>query len=278
MCVFIQICPAHAQPSGCLFSAVQLLPPSFGDFFKIIRRLFRLSAAVHAFALGCHDALGLPLADVVPFGLSDIAEDLQDQIRDECPGEVLFLFPGVEQRHVQDDDIDLLFLGDDLPLLQDLFIIPSQRVDRMQIEDISRSELLHHPQIARARKAAPGLFVHEDVLFGHAVLLHGKQLPFLMLFSGGHPYISILLPHVFTSCCFMEKANEKTGDHPVPLSLYSHDQLRKTAFYLVLPPLHNAGPPQERRRCHRRKTLLRTGHAAHRARSPRAAPDRRTSW
>lgn len=93
MCVFIQICPAHAQPSGCLFSAVQLLPPSFDDFFKIIRRLFRLSAAVHAFALGCRDALGLPLADVVPFGLSDIAEDLQDQIRDECPGEVLFLFP-----------------------------------------------------------------------------------------------------------------------------------------------------------------------------------------
>ena len=113
-----------------------MIAPSFDDFLKIIRRKLWLSAAMDAFALGGGDAFCLPLTDVVPFGLGNITEDLQDQISDEGAGQILFPSAGVEQWHIQHDDIYSFFFGDDLPLLQDLFVISAQAVDGMQIEDI----------------------------------------------------------------------------------------------------------------------------------------------
>ena len=117
------------------------------------------------------------------------------------------MFPsaGVEQWHIQHDDIYSFFFGDDLPLLQDLFVIPAQAVDGMQIEDIALLQLLHHPQITGALKATARLFVHKDVFLLHAALLHGIQLTVFILFPGGYPHVSILFSHTVTSRCFGEK-------------------------------------------------------------------------
>ena len=78
----------------------QLLP----DFRDALRPFQGRPPEAHPpLGLGRGDALRLPLPDELPFRLGHVAQQLQNDVGDQRPGEIL-VFPGVQQGHVQHHD------------------------------------------------------------------------------------------------------------------------------------------------------------------------------
>lgn len=101
---------SHLQQPPCRPGRKLPLRPLPPDLLKIFRaRLFR-SSQLDAPQLRRGDALRLPLADQLPLRLGHIAEQLQDDIRDQRPGKVP-AFARVQQRHIQHNDLRPPFLG-----------------------------------------------------------------------------------------------------------------------------------------------------------------------
>ncbi len=88
---------------------------------KIVRQGFDFAPKAHTTLFGRRNALGLPAADVLPLILGNERKHLQDQIGNEC-SEQVFVPPGVEQGHVQDENVHALFLGQHAPLFQNFLI------------------------------------------------------------------------------------------------------------------------------------------------------------
>ena len=70
----------------------------------------------------------LPLADVLPFALGHVGQELENDVRNERPGQVPVI-AGVQQGHIQHPDFRLYLLGDMPPLLQNFLIVTPQPVD-----------------------------------------------------------------------------------------------------------------------------------------------------
>ena len=92
--------------------------PCMADLHEVVGQWSFGAAKFDTTGFGGHNALPLTFADVFPFGLSDIGENLQNEIGDKGAGQIPFLGACIEQGHDQDKDIGRLFLGDLSPLFQ----------------------------------------------------------------------------------------------------------------------------------------------------------------
>ena len=118
---------------------------------------------MHALRFHHGDALRLSLPDELPLCLGHIAEQLQDNVGDQGPGEISVL-PGIQQGHIQHDNGRALLFGNDPPLLQNLIVISAQAVNALDHKGIARLQPADQPPVIRARKILAGLLVHEDLL------------------------------------------------------------------------------------------------------------------
>ena len=157
------------------------------------------TAEVDAPGLGSGDALLLALPYILTLGLGHEGQHLQDQVGNEGADEVLAV-AGVQQGHVQNADVNADLLGEDTPLLLDLLVISSQPVNAQDVEGVAGLELSDHLLIGGPGEILAGLLVDVKLLFGEPYLLHGKQLPVLVLVGAGHANVSIdVVLHVGTS-------------------------------------------------------------------------------
>ena len=97
---------------------------------KGVGALHRLSAKMDAALLRRRDSLRLTLFDELALGLGDVAQKLSYDVGDQRTGQVASL-PRVQQRHIQHDNVRLLLLCDDPPLVKDFVIVPAQPVDAL---------------------------------------------------------------------------------------------------------------------------------------------------
>ena len=165
-------------------------PPVLRQLLKGVRHGDALGAEAHPPGLGGGNPLRLALADELPLGLGHVAEQLEHNVRNQSPGQVPAL-PGVQQRHVQHHDGDLLLPGQTGPLLQDLRIIPSQAVDALDDQYVTGLQFLHQLEVGGAGEILSGLLFNHNVLLRHTEISHGSQLPVLPLSSGGYADISV---------------------------------------------------------------------------------------
>ena len=150
------------KPS-CSFPRRYFAP--YPQFFQaaIFRGLFSgLTPKPDALQLCRRDALGLPLADELPFRLGHIAEKLQDDVRDQRSGQILIL-PRVQQRHIQHHNGGAFFLGNDAPLFQDFIIIASQAVDALDNKGVAAFYFAYQFLVILPLKVFSRLLVQKNV-------------------------------------------------------------------------------------------------------------------
>ena len=122
--------------------------PGLHDVLKAGGHPDQRAAHGNAPGLGRGDALGLAAADALPLALGHKGENLQHQVGDERPHQVLPL-TGIQEGHIQHGDVHLLLLRQQPPLVLDFLIISSQAVDALDIEQIARPEPLYQLLILR---------------------------------------------------------------------------------------------------------------------------------
>ena len=117
---------------------------------------------------------------------------MQDNIAEEGPHQVL-ASPGVQQRHIQHHNVDLLLLGEYPPLILDFFIVASQPVDALDVEQIVRLQFSDQLFVLRPVEVLAGLLVHEDILLRDGHLPQGDQLAVLVLLPGTDPDVAVCI-------------------------------------------------------------------------------------
>ena len=85
-------------------------------------------------------------------------EDLQDEIGDEGPHEVLAV-AGVQEGHVQDADVPAEVLGEQPPLVLDVLVVAAQAVDAGHAEQVPGPQALHQALVLGALEILAGLAV-----------------------------------------------------------------------------------------------------------------------
>ena len=71
--------------------------------------------------------------------------------------------PGIQQRHVQYDNKDLLFLGQETPLVQNFVVVSSQTVNALYHKYIASLKPEQQPLIVGAVEVLSGLSVAVDI-------------------------------------------------------------------------------------------------------------------
>ncbi len=122
---------------------------------KIVRQGFDFASKAHAALSGRRNAFGLSGTDAFPFILGNERKHLQDQIGNEC-SEQVFVPPGVEQGHVQDENVHALFLGQHAPLFQNLLIIAAEPVNTGDAELLPGLSFLSMAECRAAKKKTSG--------------------------------------------------------------------------------------------------------------------------
>ena len=97
----------------------------------------------------------------------------------------------VKQRHIENDNIDIFFFGNDTPLLQYFIIISSQSVNALDIEAVARLYFSQHTLIVGTVEVLSGLFIHVNIFIRYADLSHCYTLPVFMLIFAGYTNVSV---------------------------------------------------------------------------------------
>ena len=150
------------------------------------------SAEPDAPGLRRRDALPLPLTDVGALVFRHEGQHLQDNIAEEGPHQVLAP-AGIQERHIQHHNVNALLLGENPPLILDFFIVASQPVDALDVEQIVRLESSDQLFILRTVEILARLLVHKDVLLRDGHFPKGDQLAVLVLVPGADPDIAVCI-------------------------------------------------------------------------------------
>lgn len=170
--------------------------PARLDLLKSRGQFLIGSPEFYATRLSRSDALRLPLVDEFALCLRYIAQKLEHDVRDQRTGQVAA--PArVEQRHIQHDDSRTLLLGDDAPLLQNLFIISPKTVDALDDKGIAVFQFSQQPPVAAPVEILARLLIQNDLTIVQPELPQGDELTLLVLFSCGYSCVTVF--HVLTS-------------------------------------------------------------------------------
>ena len=110
---------------------------------KFCGERFGRPSETDAFFPGRGNAFGLASAYVFPFVLGGEGKHLKHEIGDEGAEKVL-VAPGVEQGHVEYQNIHLSFSGEDAPLPLYFLIVAAQPVDAGHAYEVSGPESAEH--------------------------------------------------------------------------------------------------------------------------------------
>ena len=113
-------------------------------------------------------------ANEFPLSLRHIAENLEDEVRNKHTGPVSVL-PGVQQGHIQHNNIAAALSGDETPLLLDFIIISAKPVDAFYKKRVARLELFYQLLVSRAIEVLSGKPVREDHFLRDARLPQGRE-------------------------------------------------------------------------------------------------------
>jgi hypothetical protein len=132
---------------------------------------------------------------VLPFVFRDKRQNLKNNVTEESPDKILAA-ACVKQRHVDDADIYALFFGQETPLLKNFGVVPAQAVDTLNIEKVVLFEFADKLFIFWPVEVFAALFIYIEVSFGNSIIIHGNQLPVLMLVLGADADITINASHI----------------------------------------------------------------------------------
>lgn len=143
------------------------------------------------------NALRLPPADALALALRHKRQNLQHQIRNKRPQQIL-VARRIQKRHVNHTDIHALLLGQNAPLRLNLLIIPAQPVNAWNIEQIALLKPPHQPPVVWPVKVLSGLLVHVDGLLCQPPFAQRRDLPVLVLIRAGNTDIAVICTQSFT--------------------------------------------------------------------------------
>ena len=111
------------------YSRKRRLPslPRLDDLPEILRHRDFRPAEFHPLCLCRRDSLRLSFPDVLTLVLRHKGQNLQHQIGNERPHQILAV-AGIQQGHIQNADVDPALFCQYPPLRQNILIIPSQAV------------------------------------------------------------------------------------------------------------------------------------------------------
>ena len=125
--------------------------------FKAVRELHLISAKLFTIGFRSGNTFRLTLLDKFPLRLGNVGENLKHKVGNQRSGKISVLFPCIQKLHVQHKNIRTDFLGNILPLNEDIIVISSQAVNAFDDDEISGFEPLHQFLICRSFKILPGL-------------------------------------------------------------------------------------------------------------------------
>ena len=160
-----------------------------GTCGEVLRQGDGRSPELDATGLCRRDALLLALADVGAFRLRDIGENAQDKIADEGRGEAL-ADGGVEDRHVEDADVDIARPHELAPDGRHLRIVPPEAVEARDHEQIAGAQFPQKPLPRGTVEVLSTFLVGEDVGVGDARIVKRDELPGEILPGCGHACVA----------------------------------------------------------------------------------------
>ena len=158
---------AHPICSCDLVDRQLIFLPFCDDFADVRREILARTTELHATLLRSGDTFSLALLDRDALILSDEAQQLQNQIADECAEQIL-IPPCIQQRHIQYNHLNAFFAGDDAPLFLDFLVVSPQPVDALDVQCIAVPQFFQQPLIIRAVEILAGQLVDVDILFPNA--------------------------------------------------------------------------------------------------------------
>lgn len=133
------------------------------------------ASKAHPASLRRRDALSLPLAYVHALVLRNERQDLQHDVAEKRPHQIL-ASPRVQQRHIQHDDVDAFLLRQHAPLFQYLRIIPPETVDALDAEQVVSLHFTQQLLVLRSVEVLARLLVRVDVFIRDAHLVQRNGL------------------------------------------------------------------------------------------------------
>ena len=149
------------------------------------------SAEADAVFLRDGDPFRLAGADVRSLVLGDEREDLQDDVGDEFADEILAFRAGVEQGHIEDENVRLQLPRDAAPLFDNHIVVSAEAVDGLDDEEVARLQDFQHTDVGGADKILAAFLVGVDSVFGHTGFAKGGELSFEILVGAGYSGISV---------------------------------------------------------------------------------------
>ena len=180
----------HVAQFGSLTEGDLARPPGPVHRIEVFGQRLGGTAELDAPGFGGRDPLSLALADVFPLVLGHEGQDLQHHIGQERAQQILAA-ACVQKRHIQHNDIDVLFLGQKAPLDQDLLVVAAQPVDAFDVEQVVLAQTAYQPLVFRPLEILAGLPVHIYILGGYLRLAQGDPLAVVVLFAGADPDVAI---------------------------------------------------------------------------------------
>lgn len=153
--------------------------------------VFWRAAKSDALFLCGSDAFCLPRADVFPLVFRDEGEDLQNEVGNELPDEGAGSGTGIEQGHIEDEDIRPYSFRNATPFVYDHLVIAPQTVYGFNDEQVSGFEFSDEAEIVCTVEVFAALLVAEDM---SAVYIHfgkGFELTGEILIARGNAGVSV---------------------------------------------------------------------------------------
>lgn len=160
----------HVAGCCCLFQRQSLCLPRFVYFGKVIGKRKRRSAKLYPFDFGCRNAFRLPLPNVGALVFRNKGKHLQNDVAEEGSHQI-FAPACVQQRHVQNHNVNAFFLSQASPVYQDLLIIAPQTVNAFDVEQIVFFDFPEQLLVLRSVKVFAGFLICIDIVFRYTDFL-----------------------------------------------------------------------------------------------------------
>ena len=152
---------------GRLLRGDLLLLPGGYDIRERIRLFLRKSPEVYSLCSRSRDSLCLSLPDELSFRLCHIAQQLQNNVRDQGTDQIPIL-TGIQQRHIQHHNFCAFFLCYQSPLFNDLIIVSPESVDTLYYKCVSGFDFLSIRRYCGRSKSFPETMSMKIWLLGSA--------------------------------------------------------------------------------------------------------------
>jgi len=157
--------------------------PAVDELIEVIRHDLAGPSENHTSRFGRTNTLGLTSPYRIAFALRDERQYLKCDIRDKGYDEV-FTLACIEERHIEDADVNLEVFGEVAPLVLNLLVVTAETINAFDINKVALLQPANKPLVRGTFEILAGLFVDVNHFARNTELREREYLPRFILICG----------------------------------------------------------------------------------------------